>query len=83
MDFVNGLPVFTNWKVETYDSILVIVNRLTKMVHYEPVKVTIDTPSLAKVIIDVVVRHHSCPTQSLAIEAQFSPPSSGFRYAIF
>ena len=32
-----------------------------KMVHYEPVKVTIDTPGLAKVIIDVVVRDHGLP----------------------
>ena len=28
------------------------------MLHYKPVKVTIDAPGLAKVIIDVVVRHH-------------------------
>ena len=35
-----------------------MVNRLTKMVHYEPVKVTIDAPELAKVIIDVVMQHH-------------------------
>ena len=28
------------------------------MVHYEPIKITIDAPSLAEVIIDVVVRHH-------------------------
>ena len=28
------------------------------MVHYEPVKVTIDAPGLAKVILDVIVRHH-------------------------
>ena len=28
------------------------------MVHYEPVKVTINAPGLAEVIIDVVVRHH-------------------------
>ena len=28
------------------------------MVHYKPVKITINTPSLAEVIIDVVVRHH-------------------------
>ena len=28
------------------------------MIHYEPVKVTIDAPGLAKVIIDMVVRHH-------------------------
>ena len=61
IDFVTGLPVSTDWKGETYDLILVIVNRLTKMVHYEPVKVTIDAPGLAEVIIDVVVRHHGLP----------------------
>ncbi len=61
MDFVTGLPVSTNWKGETYDSILVIVDRLTKMVHYEPFKVTIDTPALAEVIIEAVVRHHGLP----------------------
>ena len=55
MDFVTGLPVSTDWKGESYDSILVIVDRLTKMVHYEPVKVTIDAPGLAEVILDVVV----------------------------
>ena len=31
------------------------------MVHYEPVKITIDAPGLAEVIIDVVVRHHGLP----------------------
>ena len=58
MDFVMGLPISTDWKGDSYDSILVIVNWLTKMVYYEPVKVTINTPSLAEVIINVVVRHH-------------------------
>ncbi len=61
MDFVTGLPVSTNWKDETYDTILVIVDWLTKMVHYELVKVTIDAPALAEVIIKVVVRHHGSP----------------------
>ncbi len=61
MDFVTGLPVSTDWKGDTYNSILVIVNRLTKMVHYEPVKVTIDTPGLMEVILEVVVRHHDLP----------------------
>ena len=61
MDFVIGLPISTNWKGDSYDSILVIVDRLTKMVHYEPVKVTIDAPGLAEVILDVVVRHHGLP----------------------
>ncbi len=31
------------------------------MVHYEPVKITIDVPSLAEVIIDVILRHHGVP----------------------
>ena len=58
MDFVTGLPLFADWKGDSYDSILVIVDHWTKMVYYEPVKVTIDTPGLAEVIIDVVVRYH-------------------------
>ena len=58
MDFVTRLSLFSDWKSDSYNSILVIVNRLTKMVYYEPVKVTIDAPGLAEVIIDVVGRHH-------------------------
>ncbi len=61
MDFVTGLPVTTNWKGDTYNSILVIVDWLTKMVYYEPVKVTIDDPGLTKVIFDVIVRYHGLP----------------------
>ncbi len=61
MDFVTGLPISTNWKGDSYDSILVIVERLTKMVHYVPVKVTIDAPGLAKVIIDVIIYYHRVP----------------------
>ena len=52
---MTGLPLSADWKGNSYDSILVIVDRLTKMMHYEPVKVTIDASGLAEVIIDVVV----------------------------
>ncbi len=58
MDFITSLPVSTNWKGETYDSILVIVDRLTKMVYYEPIKVIIDALALAEVIIEAVMQHH-------------------------
>ena len=58
MDFVTGLLVLTDWKGKSYDSILVIVDRLTKMVYYKLVKITIDFPGLAKIIIDIVIRHH-------------------------
>lgn len=47
MDLVTGLPISADWKGDSYDSILVIVSRLTNMVHYEPVKVTIDASGLA------------------------------------
>ncbi len=55
------LPVSTNWKGNTYNLILVIIDRLMKMVHYEPVKVTIDALGLTEVILDVVVRYHGLP----------------------
>ena len=58
MDFVIGLLVSTNWKGKTYDSIIVIVDWLTKIVYYEPVKVIINVPDHAEVIIVVVVRHY-------------------------
>ena len=53
-----GLPTLTNWKGDSYDCILVIVDQLIKMVHYKQVKITIDAFGLAEVIQDVVVQHH-------------------------
>ncbi len=58
MDFVIGLSIPANWKSNSYNSILVIVDQLTKMVYYKPVKVTINALSLAEMIINVVVRQH-------------------------
>ena len=56
-----GLPQSVNWKGDGYDSILVIVDRLTKIVYYEPVQMTITAPLLAEVILNVIVRHHGLP----------------------
>lgn len=50
-----GLPVSTNWKRNSYNPIFVIINYLTKIVHYKPIKVTINAPSLAEVIINVMM----------------------------
>ena len=50
-----------DWKRDSYDSILVIVDRLTKMVYYKLVKVTINALGLAEIIINMVVRHHGLP----------------------
>ena len=58
MNFVTGLPVSINWKGDNYGFILVIVDWLTKIVYYKPVKITLDAQRLVEVIIDIVIRHH-------------------------
>ncbi len=61
IDLVTGLSISANWKSDSYDSILVIIDQLTKIVYYELVKITIDAPGLAEVIINVIVCHHRVP----------------------
>ena len=58
MDFMIGLPILTNRKRDSYNSIFVIIDWLTKIVYYKLVKFTIDAVGLAKIIIYVVVWHH-------------------------
>ena len=58
MDFMIGLPISINWKEDSYNFTLVIVDWLTKMVYYKPVQIIIDAPKLAEVIIDIIMRHH-------------------------
>ena len=53
-----GLSILMNWKRDNYDSIFVIVDWLTKTVYYKPVEVIIDTLNLAKIIINIVMRHY-------------------------
>lgn len=54
MDFVIGLPR----SPKVYDSIWVIVDRLTKSAHFLPVKTTNSTENLAKLYIKEIVRLH-------------------------
>lgn len=55
IDFVIGLPISSDRKGEIYNSILIIIDKLIKIVYYEPVIVIIDILGLTKVIINVVV----------------------------
>lgn len=61
MDFITGRPISINWKSDTYASILIIIDRLIKMIYYKLVKVIINDLGLAKTIIHVVMRHHNLP----------------------
>jgi hypothetical protein len=56
LDFIVGLPL-----VNSYDSICVIVCRLTKMAHFLPVSTSITSLDLAKLFISEIFRLHGLP----------------------
>ena len=56
-----GLSVLTDKKGKSYDLILIIVDRFIKMVHYKSVKIMINVPGFAEVIINVIIWHYGLP----------------------
>jgi transposase InsO family protein len=58
MDFVTDLPPSGH---EAHDTILVVVDRYTKMAHYIPVRKGITAAQLAKVFLQNIVRLHGIP----------------------
>ena len=79
MDFVVGLPK----NLGKYDSIWVIVDRLTKSAHFIPVKLTYNAEKLARIYISEIVRLHGVPLSIISNRGtQFmSRPRSGPRLA--
>lgn len=57
MDFVTGLPN----TVKGYDSIWVIVDRLTKSAHFIPINITYPVAKLADIYVNVIVKLHGVP----------------------
>jgi hypothetical protein len=57
MDFVVDLPRIQSG----YDSIWMIVDRLTKVAHFIPVKTTYSRPQLAELYISRIVYLHGVP----------------------
>jgi hypothetical protein len=56
MDFIEGLP-----KSEGFNTILVVVDRLSKYAHFLPLKHSLTTQHIAKVIMEGAVKHHGMP----------------------
>jgi hypothetical protein len=59
MDLVTDLPVTS----DGYDSIIVFVDRLSKMVHLAPCRKTTTAEQFADIFLDTVVKHHGLPDQ--------------------
>jgi hypothetical protein len=57
MDFVTGLPRTQKGN----DSIWVIIDRLTKVAHFIPVKTTVGGATLARIYLKEIVRLHGIP----------------------
>jgi len=57
MDFVEGLPVSN-----TFNAILVVVDRFTKYAHFIPLKYPFTAAQIAKVVLDNIVKLHGLPT---------------------
>jgi hypothetical protein len=62
MDFIVGLPRTQSG----YDSIWVIVDRLTKVAHFIPVKTTYFGPQLAELYMSRIVGLHGVPRKILS-----------------
>lgn len=60
MDFLSGLPKTK----KGFNSIWVIVDRLTKFAHFLPVKVNYPLDKLATLYIDEIVKLHGIPVVS-------------------
>lgn len=58
MDSITGLPKSKNWQRVKYNPILIIINRLTKMVHYKPVLTNLNAEQLTKVLIEAIIKYY-------------------------
>jgi hypothetical protein len=61
MDFIVGLPRTQSG----YDSIWVIVDRLTKVAHFIPIKTTYSEPQLAELYMSRIVYLHGVPKKTV------------------
>ena len=56
MDFITDLP-----KSDGYDTILVVIDRLTKMSHFIPCKRDLDARQFATLFMQNIIRLHGIP----------------------
>jgi len=60
LDFITDLPP-SRLGAETYDTILVVMDKFTKMAHYIPTRKDIDAKTLGNIFLREVIRLHGVP----------------------
>jgi hypothetical protein len=73
MDFITGFPKSSRGN----DSIWVIVDRLTKVAHFIPVKTTYKGSQLADLYLSQIVSLHGVPKTIVSDRCTNLPPDSG------
>lgn len=56
---MTSLPILKNWKKDDYNLILVIVDKLTKIIYYKLVKTIINIVKLVNLIIRIFIKYYS------------------------
>ena len=62
MDFVTGIPKVTGG----FDSIFVVVDKLTKVAHLIPTRTTASATDIAQIFIREIVRLHGVPARNIS-----------------
>ena len=57
MDFITGLPM--TWR--KHDSMMVLVDKMTKAAHFIPVKSTYETGDIAKIFMKEIFKFNGLP----------------------
>lgn len=83
IDFVMDVTLLMDWKSDNYNAILVVVDCLTKIVYYKPVKTIVDIAGLVEVIINVIVRHYDLWESNIIYWSLFFISKFWFCYATF
>ena len=62
MDFITALPKVTR----NFDSIFVVVDRLTKVAHLIPTRTTTSASDIAQLFVKEIVRFHGVPSRIIS-----------------
>ena len=73
MDFITGLSM--TWR--QHDSIMVVVDKLTKAAHFISVKSTHNNDDIAKIFMKEIFKLHGFPKEIVSAEMSSSLPIFG------